>query len=286
MPGPAPTTDPLVVLATLPGVEDAVTAAREAVDRLRAHPTMRRHGPQAAAEAGLRAARASAELAGASVGLDDLRAGRLPEGRTGEIAGAALRVAAQVSESVTLWSRAPLQVLAALHLAAAAGSGPADSLGRPRGHGVQPADELAGLPPAPSVGEVSARLDALAGLLARHNPQVPALVLAAVVHGELMALRPFAVGNGLVARAAARLVLIDQGMDPGGVGVPEAGHVALGLSSYAGAVTGFASGTPDGVAAWIRHCAAAVEAGAEEGQAAAERVRHVPHRRSEGASRG
>ena len=43
--------------------------------------------------------------------------------------------------------------------------------------------------------------------------------------------------------------------------------------------TGYASGTPDGVAAWIRHCAAAVEAGAEEGQAAAERVRHVRHRR-------
>lgn len=278
MPGHPATTDPLTVLVGLPGVAASVEAAREAVDRLRANPEMRRHGPQVAAESALRAARASAELAGAPVALDDLRAGRLPEGRAGLVLSGAVRVMAQVGESVDLWGRAPVQVLAALHLAAAAGSGSPDSLGRPRGHGAPPEEELPGLVPAPLTGEVSARLDALGTVLSGRS-QAPALVVAAIVHGELMTLRPFAFGNGLVARAASRLVLVNRGLDPGGVSVPEAGHVRLGVSSYVEALVGYATGSPQGMAAWICHCAAAVTAGAEEGDAAAERARHVRHRR-------
>ena len=44
-----------------------------------------------------------------------------------------------------------------------------------------------------------ARLDTLCGLVT--TPGAPALLRAAVVHGELLALRPFAGPSGVVARA-------------------------------------------------------------------------------------
>ena len=44
----------------------------------------------------------------------------------------------------------------------------------------------------------------------------PALVPAAVVHGELLAAAPFGTADGVVARAAARLVLLGRGLDPTG----------------------------------------------------------------------
>ncbi|MGH3470278.1 MAG: oxidoreductase, partial [Thermocrispum sp.] len=48
-------TDPLVPLLGLPGVADAVQAAREAVDAVHRHPTNRRGWPATAAEASVRA---------------------------------------------------------------------------------------------------------------------------------------------------------------------------------------------------------------------------------------
>jgi len=98
------------------------------------------------------------------------------------------------------------------------------------------------------------------------------VVTAAVVHGELMALRPFGTADGLVARAAARLVLVDRGLDPKAVSAPEVGHVEL-HSGYAEALRGYVSGGPDGVGAWIVHCARAVELGAREGLAVCEAIR-------------
>jgi hypothetical protein len=38
---------------------------------------------------------------------------------------------------------------------------------------------------------------------------------------------------------------------------PEVGHVALGLTEYQKALEGYAGGTASGLAAWLRHCAAA-----------------------------
>ena len=46
----------------------------------------------------------------------------------------------------------------------------------------------------------------------------PAPVLVAVVHGELLALEPFASANGVVARAAARLAAIGVRAGPAGLG--------------------------------------------------------------------
>jgi hypothetical protein len=97
----------------------------------------------------------------------------------------------------------------------------------------------------------------------------PAPVLVAVVHGELLALAPFPSANGVVARAAARLAAIASGLDPRGLAVPEVGHLRAG-AAYREAAQGFAAGTPDGLAAWIRHCCAQWVAGAREGRSIAE----------------
>ena len=110
---------------------------------------------------------------------------------------------------------------------------------------------------------------ALLAELVTGGTSVPAPVLVAVVHGELLALEPFASANGVVARAAARLAAISSGLDPRGLAVPEVGHLRAG-TAYREAAQGFAAGTPDGLAAWIRHCCDQWVAGAREGRSIAD----------------
>lgn len=115
------------------------------------------------------------------------------------------------------------------------------------------------------------RLDAVADLVVAPT-SAPAIVVAAVVHGELLAMRPFALGSGMVARAAARLTLVERGLDPRSLAVPEVGHAAS-RSAYAEAAHGYALGGSRGVAEWLVHCAYALAAGAGEGLAICEALR-------------
>jgi len=133
------------------------------------------------------------------------------------------------------------------------------------------------LPPPPAAEEVAARLDGLARLLIarggkKHPNQLtaPALVVAAVVHGELLTLQPFGAHNGLVARAAQRIVLIAEGLDPQAICPVEVGLAELGTDAYRNALGGYASGTAEGMAVWIRHCGAALRLGVRESTAVCE----------------
>jgi hypothetical protein len=67
----------------------------------------------------------------------------------------------------------------------------------------------------------------------------------------------------VVARAAARLELVTSGFDPSGLIGVDLGHRAR-EPEYVGSAGAFATGTPDGVRAWLRHCAAAVELAAAQ----------------------
>jgi hypothetical protein len=98
------------------------------------------------------------------------------------------------------------------------------------------------------------------------------LVVAAVVHGELLALRPFTTANGLVARAVARTLVITRGLDPTGVAVPDIGWLEGGPASYIAMAAAYTSGTPDGVSTWIRYCANAFLVGVREGGLVADAV--------------
>jgi hypothetical protein len=84
-----------------------------------------------------------------------------------------------------------------------------------------------------------------------------------VVHGELLALRPFGSADGVVARAAARLSMIATGLDPKALTVPEVAFFRR-VPKYVELASGFAAGTPDGVRAWLLFCCEAFEAGARE----------------------
>lgn len=238
-------TDPLQPLLDLPGVRDAADRARDALAEVHRHKTNRRGWPNTAAEASVRAARASAAIDGGSMDLP-------APGEAGDpILAGALRVAQALDGDslgilVATWRRAPLQALARLHLLAAADLvDDPESLGRPRTD--------------PGIGE---RLDALAQLVTG-GTRVPAPVLAAVVHGELCALRPFGVADGVIARAASRLVCVSTGLDAHNLGVPEVTWMRR-VPAYRDGVTAFGSGTVEGVGNWLLFCCAALESGARE----------------------
>jgi hypothetical protein len=235
--------DPLAPLLSLPGVADAADAARQSVDRLLTHNAMRRHATAVAVEAGLRCARASAALEGHDVPLDLLRA-KAPDDA---IVQGALRIAADLRPLVETWEHAPLQALARMHTLAASGLAPDDELGRPR-----------------TDAGVSERLATLASVLA--STEAPAVVVAGVVHGELLALAPFAAANGVVARAAARVVLVARGLDPRAVSAPDVG-CARDAAGYRAAAGGFARGD---VGPWLLRWCDAVSYGAVEGIAIGE----------------
>ena len=254
--------DPLAGLVGLSGVNESVGEARTAVDRLLDHRVLRLRAGEVSAESALRGAHASAVLDGADVSLAELRSG---EARA-PVAHGALRVSAELGALAGTWQRAPRQVLARLHVLAAADVAAADELGRPRSGG-EVVDPL-GLGPPASPAAVVARVDALADLLTSRT-DAPALVVAAIVHGEVLVVRPFRWGNGLVARAAARLTLMARGLDPKGLACPEVGHLEL-AQAYADAARGYASGGADGVAAWVRHCGRAVVLGARDSLAVCE----------------
>jgi hypothetical protein len=231
--------DALTPLLHLADVADAFTDAQQAADAAMRHRALRRSGGRVAAEIGLRAATASAALEGYPHDLDEVRNGTV----TDPVVQGALRVNAALDGLADRWPTAPRQVLARLHTLAAAGAVREPALGRPR------TDVDAG------------RLDLLCDLITGPGG-APALLRAAVIHGELLALRAFAGPNGLVARAAARLTMISSGLDPRGLLGVEIGHYER-EPEYRGTAGSFATGTPDGLRAWLRHCASATGVAAE-----------------------
>ncbi|MFE1255872.1 Fic family protein [Streptomyces fungicidicus] len=259
--------DPLAALGSLPGVADSVESVRKSVDRVYGHRVMRRRSNEITSEAALRGARGTAALSGADWALEEVRR-RSDFSGDGEARtmGAALRLTAEAGQLLSIWRQSPLRVLARLHLVAAAEG--EERVGRPRQER-EPVDEpLIGLA-LPSAAEAHGRLEGLSELIIAGG-SAPALVTAAVVHGELLALRPFTSHNGLIARTAERIVLVGSGLDPKSVCPAEVGHAELGREAYLEALEGYVSGTPEGVAAWIAHCGRAVGLGARESTAVCE----------------
>lgn len=232
--------------------------ARSEVDRLLWDRGVRARAAEIASASALTGARDSAALEGADVSLEVMRAG-LDDSPLGRAVASSLAVTSAVPGQVDAWQRAPLQVLAHLHVLAARGFEEADDLGRPRRHD-EVVDPLHTGSPLPW-SEVSDRLVALADVLTQPT-EAPAMLVAAIAHGELMTLQPFRWGSGLIARATVRLVLAARGVDPDLLGCPEAGMLSLGRGSYVAALRAYRSGEPAGVAEWIRWNASAIGFGA------------------------
>ena len=227
--------DPLGPLLRVEGVPSAYAAARDGIDALLRDRGLRRTSPEQTAESLLLGAHASAVLEGSASTLAEVR-----EGAGDEVAADAVRV------SVHLLSPG------------------ADAAQRARS---RPSPACTRWPPrAPDAGrprDASSldRLQALGRLLTGPT-EAPALLVAAVVHADLATAAPFPSHNGIVARAAERLVWVARGVDERSVLVPEAGHLAL-RAAYESNLRGYRDGGTAGVHAWLRYAAEASAAGAE-----------------------
>ena len=241
--------DVLAPLLDIPGVVGAAEAARVALGKAHRHRANLRGWPVSAAESAVRGGRSSSILDGGGAQLD------AASGSDDPILAGALRVGQALeggtSGLIGVWQRAPLQALAKLHALAAADLLPEDGLGRPR---AQP--------------EVVARLDLMTRLVTGPTA-IPAPVLAAIAHGELLTLGAFGAADGVLARAVSRLVTMSTGLDPHGLGVPEVYWLRR-SEEYRVAAAGFATGERDAVGAWLLMGCAALEDGAREALSVAE----------------
>lgn len=264
-------------LASLPGVAEKVDAAREACTQLRWHNALRRRIPEAAAESRVRGARASGELDGARLSVEivrDLMRGAVtwhddPD-PVEQVMRGVIAATAETERLGPIVLNAPMQALARLHTAAAAGLVPDSELGRPRLDG-EDCREFVEIGDAPPADEARDRLKRVVEVLA-NAATLPVPVVAALAHAEIVTARPFTRANGVVARAVERAVIQAGGLDPTGVAVPEVGHGTGGGPAYLGGLTAYTRGDAAGVGLWLTHCCDAIVAGAAEGEQIADAV--------------
>ena len=118
--------------------------------------------------------------------------------------------------------------------------------------------------PGPNLGgqELRERLAQIVTLI--DTPNLPALVRVALVHAEMLAVRPFALANGALGRLLVRHLSVRDGLDPTGVSVSDyyAGRVP---AAYAEAAQAYASASLEGVVAWIIWQAEALLEGMRQG---------------------
>ena len=118
--------------------------------------------------------------------------------------------------------------------------------------------------PGPNLGgqELRERLAQIVALI--DTPNLPALVRVALVHAEMLTVRPFALANGALGRLLVRHLSVRDGLDPTGVSVSDyyAGRVP---GAYAEAAQAYASASLEGVVAWIIWQAEALLEGMRQG---------------------
>ena len=177
----------------------------------------------------------------------------------GRIAAGVWRGYRELPALVEVWASAPpLQALARLHAVVAADVEPAAELGRPRS-GELLNDSLR-LGAAPAAEEAAARLSLL-GRVVGSGSSAPAVVEAAAVHAELLALRPSrpAQGSWRDEHAAG-----PRRPRVGSRPAHRAGgrhHEARAARLWA-AARQYLGGTPEGVTAWLTYFAEVVAMGA------------------------
>jgi hypothetical protein len=230
-------------VAGLSGIGQAAASARDGIDVVLRQPDVRRRAGRIAAAAAVRGADASAALeAWSGSGVATPGPTVAAPDRDDPLWLGALRATGAVLELAPTWSRAPLQVLARLHVLVAADLVGSEQLGRPVD------------------AEAARRLTEMTADLAA-GTTAPALVVAALVHATVA--EAFAPAGGIVGRAAERVVLVATGLDPQNLLVPEAGHLAAAegyLSERADAVSGLLAGP----ARWTERCCRAYTYAAEQ----------------------
>ena len=232
--------DPLADLATLEGVPSAVTAARDAADSIMRDRGQRAVPAETSAQALLAGARDSAALALAEV--DE------PEEIREAVTAGSIRLSTQLIDLAAEIRTQPAKVLARSHTLAAKALADAGRIN---------VTDLGQVRP-----EARARIAGVGNVLSEPT-DAPAQVVAAVVHAEICSTEPFDLVSGIIGRAVEHMVLIQGGIDPRAVLVPESAH-ALAGTAYRQALADYGTGTIDGVRAWLIHCCEALTHGAEK----------------------
>ncbi len=215
---------------------------------------LRKSAQELSRRSALAGAASSAAIDGIEVEWKVWQAGQAADDTPmGRAAGGVVALYAQLPGLRRIWETAPLQALAKMQTLVAVPVTP-DDVGRPRAAAAQ--DPLR-IGVAGDATTVAPRLADLARRLTAPTA-APALVVAGIVHAEVMSMQPFTYGSGLVARAADRLLLSSRGLDPDSWSVPEAGLHEQGRPAYARAVRGYADGD---VVGWMRFYCAAMAAG-------------------------
>lgn len=230
--------DPFQAAGRLEGLPSAYAAARDGIDSVLRDRGLRRSTPEDTATSLLRGAAATAALEGSVFPVEELAVGG-----GDQVARAAVRLSTELLGLVPVWERSPLQAVARLHALAASGSVPDDELGRP------------------TSPEGAVRLARLARTCSRPTA-APGLVVAALVHAEVVTAAAFGSFDGVVGRAAERLVLVARGVDPASVTVPEQGHASE-PQGYASALAAFARGDAAGLQQWLQYASQAFARAAE-----------------------
>lgn len=245
--------DAFAAVAAQPEVAAAAETSRTAFDAMLWDRSLRSAAEELSRRSALAGAASSAGIDGIEIEWRVWEAGQAGDDTPmGKAAAGIVAMYAQLPALRQVWETAPLQALAKLHALVAVPVTP-DDVGRPRGGAAEDPLHIGDAPPA---GSVPPRLADLARRVSAPTA-APALVVAAVVHAELMTLQPFTYGSGLVTRAVDRLVLGSRGVDPDNWSVPEAGLHAQGRSAYARALREYGRGD---VAQWVQfYCGAVAE---------------------------
>lgn len=246
--------DALLRISENPTVAAAALAARSEIDTLLWRRDIRSSAREVAAASVTRGGRDSAAIDGADVAIVD-------DSPMGKVLDAGWRITTEVPAFVDIWGSAPLQALAGLHSVAAIDVVSGEELGRPRSG--ERADDPLNLGSLPDAGTAAHRLTQLAELVT-DSAQVPALVVAGITHAELMVVRPFSWGSGLVARASVRLVLAERGVDPSLFSIPELGMLTSGRPAYVSAIRSYLTGELDGVTQYLVWFMTCIATGARE----------------------
>lgn len=238
-------------LANIERVNTATLAARDDIDALLWRRDVRANSLAVAQASITRGAMDSAALEGADLaGVEDSPMGR--------VLSATLAATAQAPTFAETWTRAPLQVITALHLLVAKEFTETDQLGRPRGDNI--ADDPLHIGSLADFSSIAKPLMSLSQQCSTCT--VPAIIEAGFAHAEILRLRPFSWGSGLVGRAIIRTVFAARGLDPSNFSIPENGMFETGRTNYVNAIRAYMDQTPDGIAHYFEWFSACVGLGA------------------------
>ena len=163
-----------------------------------------------------------------------------------------------LAASLAVTADAPLQVITGLHTLVAKEFVDVQELARPRL--TQKADDPLHIGSLPQHQEIPGALMRLSQQCS--TTRVPAVLEAGYVHGEIMRLRPFTWGSGLVARATVRTGLSARSVDPSNFSIPENGIFESTRTAYVTAIRDFSTGTQAGIESYFKWFSASLGLGA------------------------